>query len=84
MTDAQFSVLVGCIGGGLAMIAAAIRFAAMRIINALDANANAMIKHTESNAILATKIDGVVEWVRDTRTPAHGVPLRAPTHPAGG
>lgn len=77
MTDAQFGILVTVIGAGLSIIGAAIRFVGNRVIVALDNNSAAMIANTKSNAVLATKIDGVSDFV--TRTPAHGTPIiRAP------
>lgn len=81
MTDNQFYILITVVGTGLAAIGTAIRFAATRIVRALDKNSDAMIKNTESNAVLSTKIDSIANYVRDRdTTPVEGVPVR----PQGG
>jgi len=80
MTDAQFGVLVTVLGAGLAGIGAAIRFSMSRIVVALDASSKALIDNTASNAVLATKIDSIAEFVHRERdkqpTPVEGVPVK--------
>lgn len=77
MTDAQFGVLAAVLTAGLGGIAAAIRFGVGRLVAALDLNSKAMLENTASNAVLATKIDAVTDYVHRERgpTPVEGVPI---------
>lgn len=75
MTDNQFYVLITVVGTGLGLVGAAIRFSAGRIVAALDKNSDSMIKNTESNAILSTKIDSIANFVHGRHTPPGGTPI---------
>lgn len=75
MTDNQFYVLITVIGSGCASIGLAIRFSVGRIVKALDDNSSAMLKNTEANAVLSTKIDTVSQFVRERSTPAMGIAI---------
>lgn len=76
MEDWQFGILVTGITGGLGAIAAAIRWSIRRYINGLDRNTDAMLKNTESNAVLATKIDSISKFVkRAATTPPRGIKI---------
>lgn len=63
MSDNQFYVLITVIGTGLAAIGAAIRFSVGIITKALNTNSEAMLRNTESNAVLATHIQIVTGYV---------------------
>jgi hypothetical protein len=71
MTDNQFYALITVLGAGLAGIGAAIRFSVGRVVSALDQNSAVMLKNTESNAILSTKIDAIAGYVQSrSRVPS--------------
>jgi hypothetical protein len=70
VTDGQLAALVAAVTGGFGILAAAVRFAATRIAQAMDRTANALELNTASNAALSTKIDIVSGWfVRRTPPP---------------
>ena len=84
MDDTQFKILITVVGAGLGGIGMAIRFSTSRVVSALDKNSDAMLKNTESNAILSTKIDSIASYVREQRTtPPAGVPIINPPTGAG-
>lgn len=73
--DWQIGLLISVITAGLGGIAAAIRWGVKRITHKMDGtdkvvslNTDAMIKNTESNAVLSTKIDSIAKFVKRART----------------
>jgi thioredoxin reductase len=83
MTDTQFYILVTVVGAGLTGIGAAIRFSANRLLKALDKNSDVMLKNTESNTVLTTKIDSIFSWMERRGTTPPTTKKRAATSPHG-
>lgn len=79
MNDTQFYIVTSVVGAGLGSIGLAIRFAARRVVKALDASSQALLENTKSNAVLSTKIDSIANFVRD-QTPRF---KRPKTNPQG-
>lgn len=78
MEDWQFGLLLTAVTTGLGGIAAAVSWGAKRITKTIDRNTEAMVKNTESNAVLSTKIDSITDYIHRERdkTPVEGVPIR--------
>lgn len=74
MEDWQFGLLLTAVTGGLAAIAGAIRWSVKRYIASTDRNTEMLLKNTESNAVLSTKIDAIARFVKRARTtPGEGM-----------